>query len=112
MVAWNKAVIANTDAGYRTFLAQYPDSDLTLTARKLEERRGSTAAAPTASTSSPADIANAPVATPQSGAAPGAVKKTETPARKPKRVERQVAPRSPSYGGGGSYGGGDIRSGY
>ena len=38
MVAWNKAVITNTAAGYHAFLAQYPDSDLTLTARKLEER--------------------------------------------------------------------------
>jgi hypothetical protein len=38
MVAWNIAVITNTAAGYRAFLAQYPDSDLAATARKLEER--------------------------------------------------------------------------
>src|SRR6266850_3925721 len=38
MVAWNNAVIINTAAGYRAFLAQYPDSDLSATARKLEER--------------------------------------------------------------------------
>jgi hypothetical protein len=38
MVAWNNAVIINTAAAYRGFLAQYPDSDLTGTARKLEER--------------------------------------------------------------------------
>lgn len=38
MVAWNNAVIINTAAVYRGFLAQYPDSDLTATARKLEER--------------------------------------------------------------------------
>jgi Caspase domain len=38
MVAWNNAVIANTAAGYRAFLAEYPDSDLTATARKLEDR--------------------------------------------------------------------------
>ena len=38
MKAWNNAVILNTAAGYRAFLAQYPDSDLTATARKLEER--------------------------------------------------------------------------
>jgi hypothetical protein len=38
MVAWNSAVIINTAAAYRGFLAQYPDSDLTATARKLEER--------------------------------------------------------------------------
>ena len=38
MVAWNNAVIINTAVAYRGFLAQYPDSDLTATARKLEER--------------------------------------------------------------------------
>ena len=38
MVAWKNAVIINTAAGYRAFLAQYPDSDLSATARKLEER--------------------------------------------------------------------------
>jgi uncharacterized membrane protein YgcG len=38
MVAWNNAVLINNAAGYRAFLVQYPDSDLTATARKLEER--------------------------------------------------------------------------
>ena len=38
MVAWKNAVVTNTAAGYRVFLANYPDSDLTATARKLEER--------------------------------------------------------------------------
>jgi hypothetical protein len=38
MVAWNNAIIINTAAGYRAFIAQYPDSDLVATARKLEER--------------------------------------------------------------------------
>jgi len=38
MVAWNNAVIANTAAAYHAFLLQYPDSDLTATARKLEDR--------------------------------------------------------------------------
>jgi hypothetical protein len=38
MVAWNNAVIINNTAGYRAFLVQYPDGDLTATARKLEER--------------------------------------------------------------------------
>ncbi len=38
MVAWNNAVLINTAAGYRAFLIQYPDSDLTSTARRLEER--------------------------------------------------------------------------
>jgi uncharacterized caspase-like protein len=38
MVAWNNAVLINTAAGYRSFLAKFPDSDLTATARKLEQR--------------------------------------------------------------------------
>jgi hypothetical protein len=119
MVAWNKAVIANTAAGYRAFLAQYPDSDLTLTAQKLAGRlqyRANPAAGPTASASSGSDTATAPSASPQPGATPDAMKKTETSAKKPKRAERQVIPRAPSNrgysGGGGSDGGGYSRSGY
>ena len=38
MKAWNEAVFLNTAAGYRAFIAQFPDSDLSPTARKLEER--------------------------------------------------------------------------
>jgi hypothetical protein len=38
MLAWNNAVLTNTAAAYRAFLQAYPDSDLTTTARKLEER--------------------------------------------------------------------------
>ena len=38
MVAWNNAVIINTAAAYHAFLVQYPDSDLTATAQKLEQR--------------------------------------------------------------------------
>jgi hypothetical protein len=38
MVAWNDAVVINTASGYRSFLAKFPDSDLSATARKLELR--------------------------------------------------------------------------
>jgi caspase domain-containing protein len=38
MVAWNEAVTINTAASYRAFLAEYPDTDLTITARTLIER--------------------------------------------------------------------------
>ncbi|AUC98155.1 caspase [Bradyrhizobium sp. SK17] len=38
MVAWSSAVLVNTAAAYRGFLALYPDSDLTATANKLIER--------------------------------------------------------------------------
>jgi hypothetical protein len=38
MVAWNEAVTINTAASYRAFLAEYPDTDLSITARSLIER--------------------------------------------------------------------------
>jgi uncharacterized caspase-like protein len=38
MLAWKEAVLINTSASYRSFLAQYPDTDLTFTARTLIER--------------------------------------------------------------------------
>jgi uncharacterized caspase-like protein len=38
MLAWNEAITINTAASYRAFLAQYPDTDLSLTARTLIER--------------------------------------------------------------------------
>src|SRR6266702_8125728 len=38
MVAWSDAVTINTAAAYRAFLAKFPDSDLTATARKLVAR--------------------------------------------------------------------------
>jgi hypothetical protein len=94
MVAWNKAVIVNTAAGYRGFLAQFPDSDLTATARKLEGRlrnRPDTApavagaAAQNVALTCPCNIQPAPQ--PQ-------LKKVDAPARNvdpvpPKRVDRK-----------------------
>jgi hypothetical protein len=38
MVAWNEAVTINTAASYRSFLAEYPDTDLSVTARTLIDR--------------------------------------------------------------------------
>lgn len=38
MLAWNEAVTINTAASYRSFLAEYPDTDLSITARTLIER--------------------------------------------------------------------------
>ena len=109
MVAWNNAVILNTAAGYRAFIAQYPDSDLTPTARKLEERlrnrpnfvatvatSGGAPNASAAAAAGPAGPTNAslgptcPCTTP---ALP--LKKVDTPPKKrtepdpPKRVDRQ-----------------------
>jgi len=38
MLAWNEAVTIDTVASYRDFLAKYPDTDLSITARRLIER--------------------------------------------------------------------------
>ncbi len=38
MLAWNEAVTINTVVSYRAFLALYPDTDLSITARTLMER--------------------------------------------------------------------------
>jgi hypothetical protein len=38
MLAWNEAVTINTVVSYRNFLALYPDTDLSITARSLMER--------------------------------------------------------------------------
>jgi Caspase domain len=67
MVAWNNAVIINTAAAYRGFLAQYPDSDLTATARKLEERlrnRPSPVATVAAAAGGAPNLTNASLAAP------------------------------------------------
>lgn len=113
MVAWNNAVIINTAAGYRAFIAQYPDSDLAPTARKLEERlrnrpnfvatvataggmpnaSGATASGPTAGPNQPTNASLGPTCPCATPTLP--LKKIDTPPKKrtepdpPKRVDRQ-----------------------
>jgi hypothetical protein len=99
MIAWNNAVIANTGAAYRAFLAEYPDSDLTATAVKLEERMrnrlptAAVVAAPVAAAAAapaPSNVAlTCPCSAPPS--APALQKKPEPP--KAKRVEREPPKR-------------------
>jgi uncharacterized caspase-like protein len=99
MVAWNNAVIINTAAGYRAFLAQYPDSDLTATARKLEERLrnrpNNTAAVIAAPVSVPATNVALAAPTCPCNVQPSPLKKVDLPPKKradpdpPKRVDRQ-----------------------
>jgi hypothetical protein len=99
MVAWNNAVIINTAASYRGFLAKFPDSDLTSTARKLEERlRNRPDIAPVAAGTGagPQNVAltcpcNLQPSTPQ-------LKKVDAPVKNvdpvpPKRVDRKPPPR-------------------
>jgi hypothetical protein len=98
MVAWNNAVVINTATGYRAFLAQYPDSDLTATARRLEERlrnRPNMALALAAPVSVP--VANAALTCPcNAPSQPAPIKRVDTPARKraePAPPKRASAPR-------------------
>jgi hypothetical protein len=96
MVAWSDAVLINKAAGYRAFLAEFPDSDLTATARKLEQRLRyrpdfAPAVAPTGAGAQNVALTcpcNAPSAPPASP-----LKKVNAPLRRvdpdpPRRVER------------------------
>ncbi|MGB8401426.1 caspase family protein [Bradyrhizobium sp.] len=100
MVAWNIAVITNTAAGYRAFLVQYPNSDLTSTARKLEERlrnRPNTAPVVAAAVGSGAAPQNIALAAPTCpcNTQPQQLKKVDAPPIRrvdpnpPKRVDRK-----------------------
>jgi Caspase domain len=102
MLAWNKAVLANTASAYKAFLDQYPDSDLTPTAKKLELRLRNkpeiAVAVPVATSLSPTPVA---ALTPASGATcpcgtpPAIEKKAEKKSdkSKPKRAEREETPK-------------------
>src|SRR6476659_1484657 len=95
MVAWNNAIIINTAAGYRAFLAQYPDSDLTATARKLEERlrnRPNTTVAVAAPVSLP--VTNAALTCPCNiQPQPAPLKKVDAPAKPTKKVVEPDPPK-------------------
>ncbi|WP_445489171.1 caspase family protein [Rhodopseudomonas sp. RCAM05734] len=97
MVAWNNAVIANSAAGYREFLKLFPDSDLTVTARKLEDRLRNRPDPLGAASSAPAQPTNVALAAPTCPC--GAPKKADLPPKKraetdpPKRVTDRSPPR-------------------
>lgn len=84
MVAWNNAILVNTAAAYRGFLAQYPDTDLTATARKMIERlRYRPDPTPTAALSLPAtNVALAAPTCPCNAAPPPQQKAAVAPAKK------------------------------
>jgi uncharacterized caspase-like protein len=97
MVAWNNAVITNTAPSYRDFLAKYPDSDLTATAQKLEERtRNKPMPVALVGTAQATNVALAgptcPCAAPP--AAAPASRKAETPATTKKRADRNPPRRT------------------
>ena len=108
MKAWNNTVILNTSAGYRAFIAQYPDSDLVPTARNLEERlrnRPNFVAAVATGAGAAASVPAAAAGQPTNASLPGPtcpcttptlpLKKVYTPPKKrtepnpPRRVNRQ-----------------------
>jgi hypothetical protein len=100
MAAWNEAVLLNTAASYRAFLVQYPDSDLTLTARRLIERlrnRPSPLPVVVAAASTPAQPTNVALGptcpctapTPPIKKADAPVKKTDSDVPKRKRPPRR-----------------------
>ena len=99
MVAWKDAVLLNTAASYRAFLAKYPDSDLTPTAQRLVERLRNrpsplpVVAAPATVPTTPTNVAlgptcpcNAPVQPVKKADAP--VKKTDADSPRRKRPPR------------------------
>jgi Caspase domain len=92
MVAWNNTVISNTASAYRQFLVAFPDSDLTPTARKLEDRLRNRPGLIGASAG--ANAATAPVQAASLASAPtcpcGPSKKPELP---PKRRAESEPPK-------------------
>jgi hypothetical protein len=99
MVAWNNAVIVNSAAGYRAFLVRYPDSDLTATARKLEERMRNRPIDANALAIAPTNVAlAAPTCPCGAPAAPPLLKKVDLPPIR-KRVDpdppKRVASKPP-----------------
>jgi hypothetical protein len=102
MVAWNNAVIINTAAGFRAFLAKFPDSDLAPTARKLEERlrnRPDFAPLVAGAGAAPQNVAlTCPCNAPSS--APPPLKKIDAPVKRvdpdpPRRADRPKRVRVP-----------------
>ncbi|MDI1263676.1 MAG: caspase family protein [bacterium] len=96
MVAWNNAVLVNTAPAYRSFLARFPDSDLTATARKLEERLRNKPDVAPAIIAGGASAQNASLAAPTCpcNTQPQPLKKVDTPAKRadpdpPKRTDRK-----------------------
>ena len=98
MEAWKTAGLSNTATAYRDFLRAFPDSDLTSTARKLEERLRNRPlpAVPLAATApaTPTNVALAPTCPcgPNGPAILPARKKADAP--QPRRVESEPPKRA------------------
>jgi uncharacterized caspase-like protein len=95
MIAWNDAVSINTAASYRAFLADYGDSDLTVTARKLVERlRLKPEVLPVVASAAPTNVALGLCTTPAPSTSP-ALKKADIAPVTPVIVKKvDVTPRN------------------
>jgi uncharacterized caspase-like protein len=93
MIAWADAVAVNTGPSYEAFLASYPNSDLSATARKLQERvQNRTIVAPAPLPTTVALGPTCPCSTP--GLAPGLpATPTLLPAKKHVEVEPPPPPK-------------------
>ena len=95
MVAWNNAVLVNTASSYRSFLSRFPDSDLSATARKLEERlRNRPEIAPAVAAANAAAPQNVALTCPCNAQPPQQPIKVNAPVRRvepdpPKRTDRK-----------------------
>jgi uncharacterized caspase-like protein len=100
MVAWNNAVLVNSAAAYRAFLVQYPDSDLTATARKLIERLRNRPDTTAMAMSLPATNVALAAPTCPCNAAPPQLQKADIPAPKAdKPVKKRADPTPPKRAG-------------
>ena len=97
MRAWEKAVIENTAAGYRAFLKAFPDSDLTPTAGKLEERLRNRPEIANVAVTGPAVAAASPAPT-CACSKPPPPKKVETRKSRKKAERPQRGRHHPSRG--------------
>jgi uncharacterized caspase-like protein len=121
MMAWSEAVTINTAASYRAFLAQYPDTDLSWTARILIERLRFRPAAqpqvaalctpPSTTPSAPSIPKKADVAPAKNSEKVTVKKASATPPRDPEPPVRTLPPSREVYVDGpvNGYGGASMR---
>jgi hypothetical protein len=95
MTAWKEAGLTNTAEAYRQFLVRYPTSDLTPTARKLEERLRRRPQPVAISLGTPAPVAVASAPTCPCGPTPPATAPTPAPRKKVEAPVRRAEPEPP-----------------
>lgn len=107
MLSWNTAVAINTAASFDAFLANYADSDLAATARRMRERVRNRSFGPVAAVAAPVNVALAPTCPCSAPPTPPLLKKVDAtpvpttradkhpPRRRPPPDEQVVVERGP-----------------